>query len=296
MSHKFEGPRAIRISTVIPTYNRREFLPRAIDSVLGQTDPPDEIIVVDDGSTDGTSRMLAQRYPTVKVIEQENGGVSAARNTGVEQACFEWLAFLDSDDAWLPRKLERQSAALSENEGILVCHTDDIWMRKGIRVNQGKRYQKAGGRIFRKCLPVCMISSSSVLIDREIFQRVGLFDPSLPAAEDYDLWLRICARYEVLYINEPLIVKYDGHPGQLSHQWGIDRYRIAALCKILDSAFLNVPDYTRALETLREKCAIYADGAAKRGKLREAELYEKIPGRYRELPERSGDDRKSNHG
>ena len=218
MSHKFEGSRPIRISTVIPTYNRREFLPRAIDSVLGQTDPPDEIIVVDDGSTDGTSRMLAQRYPTVKVIEQENGGVSAARNTGVEQACFEWPAFLDSDDAWLPRKLERQSAALSENEGIPVCHTDDIWMRKGIRFNQGKRYQKAGGRIFRKCLPVCIISPSSVLIDREIFQRVGLFDPSLPAAEDYDLWLRICARYEILYINEPLIVKYDGHPGQLSHQ------------------------------------------------------------------------------
>ena len=296
MSHKFEGSRTIRISTVIPTYNRREFLPRAIDSILGQTVAPDEIIVVDDGSTDGTSRMLAQCYPTVIVVEQANGGVSAARNAGVKRARFEWLAFLDSDDAWLPRKLERQSAGLSENEGILVCHTDDIWMRKGIRVNQGKRYQKAGGRIFQKCLPVCIISPSSALIHRCIFQRVGLFDPSLPAAEDYDLWLRICARYEVLYIDEPLIVKYDGHPGQLSHQWGIDRYRIAALCKILESGGLNAPDYTRALETLRKKCAIYANGAAKRGKLREAELYENVPGRYSELPERSDDDRKSNHG
>ena len=292
-------PPAIRITTIIPTYNRREFLPRAIDSVLGQTVPPDEVIVVDDGSTDGTPQMLDQRYPTVKVIEQENGGVSAARNTGVKEARYEWLAFLDSDDAWLPRKLERQSAALleRENEGILVCHTDEIWMRKGIRLNQGKRHQKAGGRIFRNCLPVCIISPSSVLIHREIFQQVGLFDPSLPAAEDYDLWLRICARYEVLHIAEPLIVKYDGHPGQLSHQWGIDRYRIEALCKILDSGILNASDYSCALKTLQEKCTIYANGAAKRGKDREAELYENIPRRYTELPEKSGEVlRKIDHG
>ncbi len=268
------------ITAIIPTYDRRSLLPRALDSVLAQSVPPSEIIVVDDGSSDGTADFVREQYPSVNLIEQENQGVSASRNRGIEAARGDWLAFLDSDDEWLPRKLELQLTALSRNLDYRICYGEEIWMRKGNRVNPPRKYIKSGGHIFKACLSVCLIAPSATIIHREIFAAVGLFDITLPAAEDYDLWLRICARYPVLCLPDPLIIKFDGHSDQLSHQWGIDRYRIRALEKILDSSFLIPEYYTAALSTLKRKCEIFSNGARKRGKMEEASVYSSIPERF----------------
>ena len=253
------------ISVVIPTQNRRELISRAIDSVRAQTRPAGEIIVVDDGSTDDTARFVAETYPDVRVLRQENRGVSAARNAGIRAAEGELIAFLDSDDEWLPRKLERQIQAMETSPGALFCHTNEIWVRNGRRVNPMKKHEKFGGRIFEKALPLCVISPSSVLVDRLLFDEVGLFDESLPACEDYDLWLRVCARFPVLFVDEPLIVKHGGHEDQLSRRhWGMDRFRIQALRKIL--AERDLPDgYRRAAEAmLAQKLEIFSRGARKR--------------------------------
>ena len=263
-------PAKPQISVVIPCHNRRHTLARAIDSVLAQDYPAQEIIIVDDGSSDGTKDWLqthypAARYPQLKVFSQQQHGVSQARNRGIQQATGDWIALLDSDDEWLPGKLRQQVAAIRQHPATPLVHTNEIWIRNGIRVNAMQKHQKSGGRIFQRCLPLCVISPSSALIRKDIFAECGLFDESLPACEDYDLWLRICARYSVTYIETPLIVKYGGHTDQLSRQhWGMDRFRVKALSNIIDTGCLNAADKQAAIDTLLEKCRILLQGARKR--------------------------------
>ena len=258
----------MHISVIIPTYNRAGLLGRALASVLSQTFAPAEVIVVDDGSTDHTEDIVRDKFPQVVYIRQPQQGVSRARNLGIQQAQGEWLSFLDSDDEWLPHKLEFQRHALQQNQGYRLCHTDEIWIRRGKRVNPMKKHTKHGGAIFQHCLPRCVISPSSVMIHRAVFDSVGCFDESLPACEDYDLWLRICALYDVLYVPEKLLLKYGGHDDQLSAKyWGMDRFRIRALEKILECADLSPPDREAALRTLREKLDIVLTGARKRNNL-----------------------------
>lgn len=262
------------ISVIIPTYNRATRLLRALRSVLAQTCAPDEILVIDDGSTDETARLILD-VPGVRYLPQSRRGVSAARNHGIRAARGKWLAFLDSDDQWLPEKLERQRKALAQSPDALICHTNEIWIRRGRRVNPRRKHAKSGGRIFARCLPLCVISPSSAMLHRSLFGEVGLFDETLPACEDYDLWLRICARYPVLYLEEPLIVKHGGHSDQLSRRfWGMDRFRIRALEKIVASGVLGPDDLRGAIETLVTKIDLYAAGARKRGKNEEAAAFE----------------------
>ena len=261
------------ISVIIPTYNRAHILPRALDSVLAQTQLPIEIIVVNDGSTDGTKSVLSN-YTGLKIIDQQHSGVSAARNIGLEHTNGEWIAFLDSDDEWLPEKLEQQWAAIC-NDDKLICHTEEIWIRNGQRVNPMKKHQKFGGMIYERCLPLCVISPSSVMIHKSIFEVVGVFDESLEVCEDYDLWLRICAKYPTLFIDEPLIVKYGGHEDQLSRKyWGMDRFRVQALEKMLDSEELNEDQRRATIEMLIQKCKIIINGMQKRGKDDEAKEWQ----------------------
>jgi glycosyltransferase involved in cell wall biosynthesis len=265
---------AARVSVVIPTFNRARLLPRAVESVLAQTQPPTEIIVVDDGSTDDTAEVLESWSSEITVLRQENRGVSAARNRGIQAARGDWIALLDSDDEWRPQKMARQLAALSESPDLRICHTDEVWIRAGRRVNPRQKHAKHGGWIYRHCLPLCAISPSSVLMHRFMLDDVGLFDEDLPACEDYDLWLRVCARYPVLYVDEPLVVKYGGHDDQLSSRvWGLDRFRIRALEKMLRSSDLTTADRALTLSTLLEKLDIYVAGAAKRGKDAEVRRY-----------------------
>jgi glycosyltransferase involved in cell wall biosynthesis len=269
------------LSVIIPTYNRASVLARAVDSVLAQTCPPDEIIVVDDGSTDHTGDVLAAYGRRLSVIRQDNGGVSRARNAGIRAASGDLIALLDSDDAWRPKKLEHQMAALTARPDLPLCHTDEIWIRYGVRVNPMQKHQKRGGDIFPDCLPICVISPSSVVLRRAIFDEVGLFDETLPACEDYDLWLRIAYQHEVLFLEEPLLIKYGGHADQLSRQyWGLDRFRVQALVKLLETAALTAAQRRQTCRELRRKCAILANGSRKREKFDEFAHYTNLPARY----------------
>ena len=256
------------ISVVIPTYNRRQTIGRSIDSVLNQTLFPSEIIVVDDGSTDGTSDYIQSNFPSIKLLSQPNKGVSAARNMGIKSADANWIALLDSDDEWFSQKLEKQVLALSQNPDVKFCHTEEIWFRNGVHVNQMKKHQKYGGHIFSKCLDICRISPSSVLFHQSLLDDVGYFDKDLKVCEDYDLWLRITAKYPVLYIDEPLLKKYGGHEDQLSKvKDGIESHRIKVLEKLIMQKFTS-GQKNAMLKMLIEKLTIFSIGAQNRGKIK----------------------------
>lgn len=254
----------MRISVIIPSHNRAHTLPRALDSVLTQTRAADEIIVIDDGSSDGTEILLRDRYPQVDYRYQPNRGVSAARNAGIRIATGDWVALLDSDDAWLPGKLERQLAAI--DSATVLVHCDELWYRHGVRVNPMNKHAKAGGWIYHHCLPLCAISPSATLIRCTLFDAVGLFDETLPACEDYDLWLRITARFPVVFIAEPLVLKYGGHDDQLSRRHpAMDRFRVRALERMLHSGVLKSEDHEATRDMLIHKLTVLETGARKRG-------------------------------
>ena len=268
----------MKISVVIPTFNRISLVARAIDSVLKQSLNPYEIIVVDDGSDDGTSEMIQNKYKSIKLIQQQNNGVSAARNNGIKHAKGDWIALLDSDDEWTEKKLENQVDRLIKTPEYDFCHTNEIWIRNGVRVNQRKKHEKYGGYIFDKCLDICRISPSSVLFRKNILDHVGWFDDQLPVCEDYDLWLRITAEYRILFIDEPLIIKYGGHDDQLSHSVeSIEFFRIKSLENLLDRTELSTNNRVLAIQMIIKKYNIYLNGLVKRKKRSEAQkIKEKI--------------------
>lgn len=264
------------ISVIIPVFNRRDWIARAIDSVLSQDYAPVEIIVVDDGSTDGTREVLLSYGGRVRLITQSNRGVSAARNRGVAEARGGWIAFLDSDDYWLGGKLAAQAGFFRQNPEIRICQTEEIWIRNGRRVNPGRRHRKASGMIFERSLGLCLISPSAVMMHRSLLKEHGGFDEALPACEDYDLWLRITCREPVGLVETPLIVKCGGHPDQLSARPGLDRFRIQSIAGIMASGRLTDRQYRAAARVLKEKCRIYAAGCEKRQKHEEAAYYRKL--------------------
>jgi GT2 family glycosyltransferase len=249
---------------------------QAIDSVLGQTYRDFELIVVDDGSEDGTAESLAGYGSSVHIHCQPRRGVAAARNRGVAHASGAYLAFLDSDDLWLPRKLEVQIAFMRERPWLQICQTEEIWIRHGARVNPKKKHHKPSGDIFRASLELCLVSPSAVMMKRELFEALGGFDETLPACEDYDLWLRVARSHTVPLISDPLVIKRGGHPDQLSRStWGLDRFRVAALQKLLDSG-LERERRDWALEVLKRKATIVSLGARKRGNQEMARYYDAV--------------------
>ncbi len=243
--------------------------------------------MVDDGSTDNTRQLVSANYPDVHLLSQPNQGVSAARNAGIRASRGDWLAFLDSDDAWFAEKIQRQIEGLAKAPAMRIVHTDEVWIRDGVRINQMKKHKKYGGALFQYCLPLCVISPSSVMIHRSVFAEVGLFDESLPVCEDYDLWLRVCARMPVLFIDEVLVIKYGGHADQLSKKYrGMDRYRIQAIHNILNEINLPPPDKEKAIATLVKKLTIYLNGARKHNNTRALGQFESMLAEYE--PQLSG--------
>lgn len=272
------------VSVIIPTYNRRAMLLEAIDSVLAQSNPAFELIVVDDGSTDGTgeTEQLRRLAETIRVERIDHRGPAAARNRGVAIARAPLVAFLDSDDLWSPAKLERQLAFMRDNPGCAISQTGEIWIRNGRRVNPGRRHRKRAGDIFIDSLRTCLIGMSSVMMRTDLFRSSGGFDEHMTAAEDYDLWLRILIGHEAGLLDEPLVTRRAGHPDQTSATTpALDRFRILALAKLLADGGLYPARRTSVVEVLAEKCRIYARGLMRRGRIDEARLYESIAGRAR---------------
>ncbi len=256
------------ISVIVPTYNRLQTLPRAIHSILGQTYRDFDLWVVDDGSSDGTrewiqSELLGRNdlLTDIHYLYTERKGVSHARNKAIQLSRAPWIALLDSDDEWLPHKLEQQMALAACQPQLPLIHGEETWIRNGVRVNPMKKHQKAGGRVFSQCVPICCISPSTSLIRRCLFNEVGLFREDYPVCEDYDLWLKITSRYEVGFIEDPIINKYGGHEDQLSKAYkAMDYYRVKSLKEIANSPHLSESERDLVKSTLQKKCNILLKG------------------------------------
>jgi glycosyltransferase involved in cell wall biosynthesis len=280
------------ISVIIPTYNRAGFLKEAVQSVLdqdywSQKNVPRayELLVIDDGSTDSTREVVDSFPPPVVYSYQKHRGISAARNLGLKLSEGDFIAFLDSDDLWKKEKISAQMSVMTSLPQTMVCYTEEIWIRKGVFVNPKKKHKKHSGWIFDKVLPLCLLSLSSALFKRSVFEEAGGFDRDLPACEDYDLGLRVAHRYPIRLITKPLIVKRGGHPGQLSHKhWGMDQFRVRALEKalLLDLSPLEEEQVKRELV---KKCRILVTGFKKRDRQSEAAYYSRLIDKYQSIQE-----------
>lgn len=263
------------VSVIIPTYNRKGFLKKAIDSVFAQTYEHFELIVVDDGSDDGTAELVAEYPREIVSVRQGNRGPAAARNAGIRKARYPLIAFLDSDDRFDSRKLALQAAAMQENPSFLISHTQEIWFRRGELLNQKKKHRKRSGDIFEQSLQLCAVGMSTVMARKGLFDEVGLFDEDLPCCEDYDLWLRASIDHRFLLVDESLTIKDGGRPDQVSYQYrvGMDRFRIESILKVLDSGRLTPGQKGQAREELVKKCLVYGNGCLKHGRLEDAKRY-----------------------
>ena len=274
-----------QVTVILPTWNRAKWLKKSVESVLSQTFQDFELIVVDDASTDSTEEILESYSGKIRsIFLPENLGVSAARNYAIVQSDSKWIAFLDSDDFWHTEKLEKQIKQTKIFPEYRIHFTDEIWIRNGIRVNPKNKHRKREGWIFKPSLTLCLMAPSTVMLRRELLERHGMFDDSLPVCEDYDLWLRLTAYHPVALLNEKLMTRHGGHADQLSRKlWGIDRFRVQSLQKILIQENLRPGDRTAAVRILREKCKILIKGFRNRGNMKEIRVYQKVIQKYSDI-------------
>ncbi len=263
------------VSVVIPSYNRANVLKRTLDSVLQQTRPADHIIVVDDGSTDETATLLK---PFSGQIDYQplpvRSGVSLARQHGIACSTTDWICFLDSDDVWQPDKLRHQLIYLQQHPFYALCQSNETWIRHGQPLAQKKYHHKHEGWQFTPSLERCMISPSSVIMHRTLCQAYP-FDPFFPVCEDYELWLRITRRFPVGLCATADLIKYGGHPDQLSHRYPVmDHFRLLALLKQLEDPRPHIRE--AILNTIIEKANILHLGAAKRQLTQRCAFYERV--------------------
>ena len=265
------------VSVIIPTHDRLALLMEAIGSVRAQRYSPIELIVVDDGSTDGTWERLNAESGIRRLRIDHTGRPGAVRNAGVAIATGEYVAFLDSDDLWMPDKLARQMELLRDSNGVPIVHSRELWLRDGRPVSQaGQRHRRAGW-LFADAVRKCIIGPSTVVLHRAVLREVGGFREDLEIAEDYELWLRVTARFPVAYCDRPLVTKRAGHGDQLSERHGqIERFRIDALAPLVAADHWAEPERSIARRELARKCLIHAAGARKRGRDAEAALYEAL--------------------
>lgn len=256
------------VSVIIPTYERPELTYRAVKSVLSQTFKDFELLVVDDGSSEESLKLLIDNLKGLKLdlYSKKNAGVSSARNFGASLAKGKWLAFLDSDDEWLPEKLEKQMNFINKNPAFKIVHTEEQWFRKGKKVNIPEKYRKKSGDLFHQATGVCAIGPSTVIIDSDYFHSLKGFDESFPACEDFELWLRIAREQKVGLVAEPLIKKNAGHEGQLSSQPELDYWRVLALRNLLYEYPLNAEQKSAVLTNLTQKLKILIVGYEKYNK------------------------------
>jgi glycosyltransferase involved in cell wall biosynthesis len=199
---------------VIPAYNSEAYLVEAIDSVLGQTYGDVEVIVVDDGSTDGTGELIRSRYPMTRYIRTENGGPARARNIGIRNAGGEFVAFLDADDVWLPRKLEKQMTHFYRDPDVAMIFTENNYFDDRGVIDYSRKFDKRV--LMRGCVPANIflhsyVVTSTVIVRKKVFDDVGYFDEGLTIAEDDNLWIRISSKYKIHLVEEILMSMRRNH-------------------------------------------------------------------------------------
>ncbi len=254
-----------RVSVVIPTYNYARYVPEAVDSVLAQSFEELEVIVVDDGSTDQTAEILRAFGGQLRDIRQEHRGLSAARNTGIRAARGQYVAFLDSDDLWLPEKVSLQVARLDAEPEVGLVYGETLFFDDSTPATLTLHSHFAphpSGRILSWLVRENVIPSPTPMVRRELFERVGLFDETLSACEDWDMWIRIARVCEIAYVNRVLAKKR-----QHQENMSLDSERLITNgLRVLEKAF-SAPDPSQELHGLRRKAfgRRYADFADPRG-------------------------------
>jgi GT2 family glycosyltransferase len=275
------------ISVILPTFNRSHITIKAIESVLDQTYTDWELIVVDDGSTDSTWTTLSSQceawekrfspsdsaYKKIQLFRKEHEGVASARNFGVNKSTGIWISFLDSDDVWHPQKLELQLNFHMENPKFRISQTTEQWIRNGIAIETLPKLRKKSGNFYTEALERCLITSSSVMIHRDLWLETGGFREEMPSCEDYDLWLRILYKgEEVGLIENNLLTRFGGHPDQLSSKYpAIERFRIYSQFNLLlemDSVEIEFfpPNRQKLVDSLLNRLLRFKMGRTKRGK------------------------------
>jgi glycosyltransferase involved in cell wall biosynthesis len=229
------------VSVVIPVYNNEAYIAAAVDSVLAQTRPPTEIIVVDDGSTDGTAAALETHRNRIKYVYQKNRGEPAARNRGIQESTSEFIAFLDGDDLWRPNKLELQMAYLRLHPNCALVYTDmSTFNETGIldaSVKDRLGMFLPSGRIFPALFMRALFGSGSVILRKECVGKVGYFDEDLLVGSDYEMWLRVARHFDLGVVDQPLLM-YRFHSAMSTSRIGFKMcngvpWEAAVLSKIL---------------------------------------------------------------
>lgn len=263
------------VSVIIPAYNAEKFLARAIRSVEAQSFRDFELVVIDDGSTDGTAE-VARGFDSVRCVRGDHLGEAGARNRGLEEAASELVAFIDADDEWLPEKLARQVAFMGSLDSSF-SYTDSYLVRDGSRVRYSSLARPRHGQILEPLiddwLDQAFITNNTVMASRALLLSVGGFEQSLPTASnaDYGLWLKLALRGTRFdYLDEPLAVYYRGHASDSSDAVAmIERYRLAL--RHLSSAYDFPPHaQTRIDRALARSNATLAVELVKEGRFREA--------------------------
>lgn len=254
-------------SVVIPTYNRQETILRSVNSVINQKYSNFELIVVDDGSTDNTKELLQDL--NLIYIYKDNAGVSSARNLGIRSAKADWVCFLDSDDEWLPNKLEIFHNKINANPSFKFFHSNEIWIRNNVRVNAPKKFDKSNLNLFERSLDTCIISPSTSCINVDLIKTYDGFDESLVCCEDYDLWLKILLDQEVFFIEDYLTKKYGGHNDQLSTSFvAMDYFKIKSLNNILINSKPDIEHKQLMINTFLRKSKRLLSGYIKHKNLK----------------------------
>ncbi|MDH4262688.1 MAG: glycosyltransferase family 2 protein [Spirochaetia bacterium] len=273
------------VDVVIPVYNRDNLLLECIHSVINQTYEHLSIYVIEDGSdvvakyfSSLNNPAFAKSSKSISYIRlNTNHGVSYCRNLGASIGKGQYIAFLDSDDQWDKFKISRQLEYLENNPGYKWIHTNEIWQRNGVIINQKKEHKKEGGQFMKRLFQRCLISPSSVMFSRSFFESCGGFLHHFPVAEDYELWLRLNLKNPVAFVDEPLTIKRAGNWSQLSKTPEIDKWRVLAMHRLYrmyknDQDFIDLFEFWK-IDVIK-KTQILIKGAEKYGHLQKLQKYQ----------------------